>query len=233
MYNVLAIDDDRTCLYILKACLEKWKYQVTLVKDAHEALSMLRNKSFDLVITDVHMPDMNGLELQDRINQDFSLPVILISADSRAEVMCMGINNGAQRFFVKPIVADNLKDIWQFVEWWKRNRNHNTAPGTQINGSSEESLTLIGSHKDKDNTIGAVPANILQVMNVEGLTRDQVASHLQYCLISSEMSRGKATWQPKILYGHRRKETLILQLELLTDRCHHSNDCQNLYYAVS
>ena len=49
---------------------------MTLVKDAHEALSMLRNKSFDLVITDVHMPDMNGLELQDRINQDFSLPVI-------------------------------------------------------------------------------------------------------------------------------------------------------------
>ncbi|WOG95610.1 hypothetical protein DCAR_0414935 [Daucus carota subsp. sativus] len=206
MYNVLVVDDDRTCLYILKACLEKWNYEVTIVKDAHEALSMLQNKSFDLVITDVHMPKMDGLKLQERINQDFNLPVILISADSRAEVMCMGINNGAQRFFVKPIVEDDLKDIWQFIEWGKRNRNNNTIRGTQINESSEESRTVIDSHKDNDNTTGkrreklvwtcelhsrfveailiigyhrAVPANILGVMNVEGLTRGHIASHLQ------------------------------------------------------
>ena len=49
---------------------------MTIVKDAHEALSMLQNKSFDLVITDVHMPKMDGLKLQERINQDFGLPVI-------------------------------------------------------------------------------------------------------------------------------------------------------------
>lgn len=66
--------------------------------------------------------------------------------------MCMGIKNGAQRFFVKPIVAEDLKDIWQFAEWWKRNRNNNTAPCTQINESSQESL--VGSHKDNDNTTG-------------------------------------------------------------------------------
>ncbi|KAL1809250.1 hypothetical protein ACET3Z_026240 [Daucus carota] len=195
MYNVLAVDDDTTCLLILKACLEKWNYQVTVVKHAHEALSMLGNKPFDMVISDVHMPDMNGLKLQERINQDFGLPVILISADTRAEVMCMGIKNGAQRFFVKPIVAEDLKDIWQFAEWWKRNRNNNIAPCTQINESSEESLVgrrwrnrlvwtceLHSRFVEAILVIGydrAVPANILGVMNVVGLTRRQVASHLQ------------------------------------------------------
>ncbi|WOG95606.1 hypothetical protein DCAR_0414931 [Daucus carota subsp. sativus] len=47
-----------------------------MVKHANEALNMPGNKSFDLVLTDVHMPDMNGLELQQRINQEFSIPVI-------------------------------------------------------------------------------------------------------------------------------------------------------------
>ncbi|WOG95596.1 hypothetical protein DCAR_0414921 [Daucus carota subsp. sativus] len=76
MYNILAVDDDRTCLLILKEWLEKWGYQVTTVENAHEALSMLENKSFDLVITDIHMPEMNGFELQERINQNFNLPII-------------------------------------------------------------------------------------------------------------------------------------------------------------
>ncbi|XP_017245390.1 two-component response regulator ARR12 [Daucus carota subsp. sativus] len=152
MYNILAVDDDRTCLLILKEWLEKWGYQVTTVENAHEALSMLENKSFDLVITDIHMPEMNGFELQERINQNFNLPIILISADTRAEVMCIGIKNGAERFFVKPLVANNFKDIWQFVEWWKRTRSNNTTPLTQINGSSEESRTaVIDSHRDNDN----------------------------------------------------------------------------------
>ena len=42
-------------------------------------------------------------------------------ADPRAEVMCMGVNKGAQRFLVKPLVDDDLKDIYEFCEWWKRN----------------------------------------------------------------------------------------------------------------
>ena len=76
----------------------------------------------------------------------------MISADTRAEVMCIGIKNGAERFFVKPLVANDFKDIWQFVEWWKRTRSNNTTPLTQINGSSEESrTTVIDSHRDNDN----------------------------------------------------------------------------------
>ncbi|WOG95496.1 hypothetical protein DCAR_0414818 [Daucus carota subsp. sativus] len=240
MYSVLAVDDDRTCLFIMKACLKKWNYQVTIVKNANEALSMLGNKSFDLVLTDVHMPDMNGFELQRCIIQEFSLPVILISADTRAEVMCNGLKNGAQRFLVKPVMADDLKDIWQFAKWWKRTKNIISAPPSQISGSSQESVTMVDSHNGNynislyvffslasesthlDNTTGknlqvrvviyllvfntgkntrlvwtwdlhsrfveailligyhrAVPTNILEVMNVEGLTRRHVASHLQ------------------------------------------------------
>nr|XP_017246395.1 PREDICTED: two-component response regulator ORR25-like isoform X2 [Daucus carota subsp. sativus] len=196
---VLAVDDDRTCLFIMKACLKKWNYQVTIVKNANEALSMLGNKSFDLVLTDVHMPDMNGFELQRCIIQEFSLPVILISADTRAEVMCNGLKNGAQRFLVKPVMADDLKDIWQFAKWWKRTKNIISAPPSQISGSSQESVTMVDSHNGKNTRLvwtwdlhsrfveailligyhRAVPTNILEVMNVEGLTRRHVASHLQ------------------------------------------------------
>lgn len=49
---------------------------MTTVKHVQEALSMLSVKSFDLVLSDVHMPDTNGFELLRQVDQDFNLPVI-------------------------------------------------------------------------------------------------------------------------------------------------------------
>lgn len=49
---------------------------VTIVDDAHEALYMLKIRSYDLVISDVHMPGINGIELLQQIDEEFHLPVI-------------------------------------------------------------------------------------------------------------------------------------------------------------
>lgn len=65
--------------------------------------------------------------------------------------MCNGLKNGAQRFLVKPVMADDLKDIWQFAEWWKRTKNIISAPPSQISGSSQESVTMVDSHNGNYN----------------------------------------------------------------------------------
>lgn len=60
----------------------------------------------------------------------------MISADGSEEVMLTGAKNGAQYFLVKPIEARDVKEIWQFIEWWNRNKNKCTSVVTQISESA-------------------------------------------------------------------------------------------------
>uniref|UniRef100_A0A162AAK9 Response regulatory domain-containing protein n=1 Tax=Daucus carota subsp. sativus TaxID=79200 RepID=A0A162AAK9_DAUCS len=81
MYRILVVDDDRTSLIVAAACLKRWNYQVTAVSHPLEALSILEQrdeneKSYDVVLSDVHMPDMDGFKLMRRVNKEFNLPVV-------------------------------------------------------------------------------------------------------------------------------------------------------------
>ncbi len=62
MSRILAVDDTRSLLNMLKACLERGGHEVFTAKDGVEALEKLREHEPDLVITDLNMPRMNGLE---------------------------------------------------------------------------------------------------------------------------------------------------------------------------
>ncbi|KAF7025888.1 hypothetical protein CFC21_038039 [Triticum aestivum] len=76
--RILVVDDDRVCLTVLEALLRRCKYQPTTVMDAKTALRMLMagKQQFDLVITDVRMPDMDGFKLLELIRLEMNLPVI-------------------------------------------------------------------------------------------------------------------------------------------------------------
>ncbi|KAK1613106.1 hypothetical protein QYE76_036779 [Lolium multiflorum] len=75
--RVLAVDDDRVCLRVLAAVLRQCNYKPTVVTDGMTALKMLREEGeeqFDLVITDVHMPNMDGFQLLEIIGLEMDLP---------------------------------------------------------------------------------------------------------------------------------------------------------------
>ncbi|KAL5980510.1 Two-component response regulator Orr22 [Asimina triloba] len=78
--RVLAVDDDPTCLKLLEVLLRRCDYHVTTTNQAIKALKLLReNKDkFDLVISDVHMPDMDGFKLLELVGLEMDLPVISI-----------------------------------------------------------------------------------------------------------------------------------------------------------
>nr|XP_029122955.1 two-component response regulator ORR24 [Elaeis guineensis] len=232
--RVLAVDDDSTCLKLLENLLLRCHYDVTTTSQAIVALKLLReNKDkFDLVISDVHMPDMDGFKLLELVGLEMDLPVIMLSANGDTKAVMKGITHGACDYLLKPIRIEELKNIWQHVvrrkKLYSRYQNKGESslkaqlPNSEgVQGPHDRSDELNrkrkgqmeedevdseeNTHENEDsstqkkprvvwsielhrkfvaavNQLGidkAVPKKILSLMNVEKLTRENVASHLQ------------------------------------------------------
>ncbi|KAE8774233.1 Two-component response regulator ARR12 [Hordeum vulgare] len=153
--RVLAVDDNYVYLKVLEAVLRHCKYNPTMAMDAKTAMKMLRagKVQFDLVITDVHMPDMDGFKLLELIGLEMDLPVIVLSVDCDKKVVLKGINHGACDYLMKPVCTNDLKNIWQHVE--SRRRSQATSHMSMDN--ADDQRVLPGTHamskdsKDKRN----------------------------------------------------------------------------------
>jgi two-component response regulator (ARR-B family) len=90
---------------------------VTTCNLATEALSLLRENRnyFDLVISDVYMPDMDGFKLLEAIGLELDLPVIMMSAVGETDLVMKGITHGACDYLLKPVRLEELRNIWQHV----------------------------------------------------------------------------------------------------------------------
>ncbi|XP_074362339.1 two-component response regulator ARR10-like [Apium graveolens] len=258
MVTILVVDDDRTSLSLIASLLKGCPYRVFTAKDPLDALRILRTGviKFDLVVYDVHMPGMDGFELQRWIDQDFQLPVLyssvndlhqqtnqtleilllVMSGDREASNLCEGSQSGASLFVVKPITTEDMKSIWDFVNQWKKNlakgknlvsddssaKDNEDDTGNKLYEKKSKRKLQITDNEDhnhgknrvlkdkafltKKNKLnwtpflhdkfvravqhlgpqGSIPRNIVTVMNVPGLRREQVASHLQKYRIDQE-----------------------------------------------
>jgi len=114
MYKVLIIDDDRSTIYMLKR-FKKWEsYSFTLAGEAcdgKEALQMLASRHFDLIITDIEMPGMDGIEfLHELKRMKWQDCVIFLSTHSNFEYAKQGIRLGVFDYMIKPLNDDLLSE---------------------------------------------------------------------------------------------------------------------------
>ena len=104
--RVLFVDDEEQIRKLLSTWLTRHGYEVTVANDGWEALKAIRTKAPDLVITDVNMPNMNGLELTRRLRADHRtarIPVIMLSARKQADDVLTGYAEGADEYIPKPV----------------------------------------------------------------------------------------------------------------------------------
>jgi two-component system, sensor histidine kinase and response regulator len=105
---ILAVDDERANLNLLERLL-KGRYRIMCVSSGQDALDMLVQAPFDLILLDIMMPDMGGMETLKRIRarvDTADTPVILISALSDAHDISHGLEAGANDYIIKPIDMD-------------------------------------------------------------------------------------------------------------------------------
>ena len=120
MYKVLFVDDDDTIGFIVSK-MKVWEnsnFKITrYAQNGKEALLVLEKESFDLIITDIRMPIVDGLELLENIRKRGDKTfLVLASTYSEFEYAKRGLQNGAIDYIIKPITEENLKELFIRVE---------------------------------------------------------------------------------------------------------------------
>lgn len=107
--KVLIIEDNARVSALLKRGLESQGYQIYISEDAEDALVMVDKIVFDLVITDIMLPKMNGIELSKLIKQkNAELPIIMLTALGTIDEKIEGFDAGADDYMVKPFEIREL-----------------------------------------------------------------------------------------------------------------------------
>ncbi len=111
MKRILVVDDEIGALTLIGIMLERGGFEVLKAKDAHAALNMLEQETPDLIILDVMMPGMDGIELCREIRARDSTedtPLLMLSARGDADSVTRGMEAGATDYLPKPILHHDL-----------------------------------------------------------------------------------------------------------------------------
>ena len=116
--RILTVDDSASMRYMVIFSLKEAGYEVIEASGGDEALRKLDNDQLHMIIVDQNMPKMDGITLirEIRARQDYkTVPIIMLSSESNAEIMKKGQEAGATRWIVKPFIPKQLVDVVQKV----------------------------------------------------------------------------------------------------------------------
>ena len=109
METILIVDDEKNYPLVLSAILEEEGFETFAANSGREALEILENTDIDLVLTDMKMPTMDGIELLDKIKaRDQDLPVIMMTAHGTVDKAVEAMQKGAYSYILKPFDNDRL-----------------------------------------------------------------------------------------------------------------------------
>jgi len=110
--DILVTDDEVTMLKTLSAGLEDMGYRVTTASSGQEALTLVGKRSFDIVIADIKLPDISGLEVLETTKElNPETAVIMITGHASIETAVDAINEGAYAYILKPVAINELENI--------------------------------------------------------------------------------------------------------------------------
>jgi two-component system alkaline phosphatase synthesis response regulator PhoP len=112
--SILIVDDDEMVRIALSELLKPEGYEIDSVGSAKEALDRINEKRYNLLMLDIIMPEMNGLELckKVRAREDYGeIPIVFLTAKTREDDRALGIEAGGNLFLSKPISPDKLLKI--------------------------------------------------------------------------------------------------------------------------
>ncbi len=173
---ILVVDDEASIRNSLSEWFKMDGYRVEVAEDAYEALKKLQENNFDIVLVDIKMPEMDGIELQKRIKEiDKNIITIIITAYATVETAIQAMKDGAFDYITKPVDPDELSRLIKKAIEQRRLITENI----MLRGKIEELQSL-------DEIIGESPAmkKVMEMVNTVAETDSTV-------MIRGESGTGK------------------------------------------
>jgi len=174
MTSILVVDDERSMRDFLKILLVKEGYKVKTAPGGIQALEAIKEQSFDLVISDIRMDGMDGLELLNSVKEKHpSLPVVMITAFASPDDAVFAMKNGAFDYISKPFNVDEIKSVILSATSKSKQRAEAksiSAGFPEIIGESREMIKIF----EMIQRIAVTPANVL-IYGESGTGKELVA----------------------------------------------------------
>jgi DNA-binding NtrC family response regulator len=154
--KLLIVDDERSMCQFLSIMLRKEGYDIVAVSNGKKALEQVKAHRFDLVITDIKMSGMDGIELLGEIKKtDRSIPVIIMTAYASQKTAIEAVNNGAFHYLIKHAKNDEIKMVVRNALDMRRVKTENLLLKKQLKKSSDFK-TIIGKSEEMAKVFGLV-----------------------------------------------------------------------------
>ncbi|PAB61414.1 sigma-54-dependent Fis family transcriptional regulator [Anaeromicrobium sediminis] len=187
--NILVVDDEIEYRQVLKIILDKRGYDTDTAANGEEALRMIKKKNYDLILTDLLMDKMDGVELLKRVKKiNENIQVIIITGYGTIENAVEAIKKGAYNYFVKShapgILLKDIKKIKEMLLSKKKDKHLNE--GFILDSKSEKFKECIHIAKKAADS----NANIL-ILGESGVGKEVIANYIHVC-----SSREKEKFMP-------------------------------------
>jgi CheY-like chemotaxis protein len=111
-WQVLVVDDETTLLRAYSTLLRAAGHTVETAGDGAEARSLIQERSFDVILSDIDMPGMDGIALLEAVRElELDVPVVLITATPSDETAARAESSGAFRYLTKPVEPAELRQV--------------------------------------------------------------------------------------------------------------------------
>ncbi len=195
--SVLVVDDDPAHRTMLRTLLTGWGYSIFEADDGSTAIEKAHDQAFDLILMDIRMIKVSGIEALHEIKAfNPSIPVIIMTAYSSVENAVEALKSGAYDYLTKPLDFDELRLAME------RAMDHR-----QLKEENRLLRESLGIHFDRQNIIGRSPAMVTLLETVA-----QVASSEATVLIMGDSGTGKEMIAGAIHYNSPRKEGAFVKI---------------------
>ncbi len=196
-YSILVVDDDTAHRTMLKTLISGWGYVIEEADDGSTAIEKVEEQAYDLILMDVRMVQVSGIEALKEIKIiNPAIPIIIMTAYSSVDTAVDALKSGAYDYLTKPLDFDELKIA--------------IARAMDHTGLKKENRLLkesIGSHFDRRNIIGRSPVMVKLLETVA-----QVSPSEATVLISGDSGTGKEMIAGAIHYNSSRKDAPFIKI---------------------
>src|SRR3989338_5763219 len=165
MYKILVVDDEKNVVSSFKKIMTQDGYEVFTASNAEEGLFIAKSKPIDLLIMDIRMPGMSGLEAFSRFKEiDQKMPIIIMTAFGTTETAIQAMQLGAYDYVIKPFEVSSMKDLIEKALEARRLMNIEVSFETKKEFGGDRIIGSTSKMQDIYKTIGQVAASDVTVL---------------------------------------------------------------------